>query len=170
MDIIDLITPDRIVCNSEVASKKRVIEVLSELLATGQPDLSARPIFDSLIGRERLGSTGLGHGVALPHGRFSQSQQAIGAFIKLKKGVDFDAIDRQPVDLVFGLLVPDHYTDEHLKILAYLAEMFSDQAFCQQLRDADSDQALFERLRDWQPATMRPCHEPSRAAKVFSRI
>jgi PTS system nitrogen regulatory IIA component len=156
MIITDLITRERIVCDSEVTSKKRVIEVLSERLATGQVDLSARPIFDSLIGRERLGSTGLGHGVALPHGRFSQSQQAIGAFVKLRKGVDFDAIDRQPVDLVFGLLVPDHYTDEHLKILAYLAEMFSDRPFCQQLRDTDSDQALYERLKDWQPARPAP--------------
>jgi len=156
MIITDLITRERIVCDSEVTSKKRVIEVLSERLATGQADLMARPIFDSLIGRERLGSTGLGHGVALPHGRFSQSQQAIGAFIKLRKGVDFDAIDRQPVDLVFGLLVPDHYTDEHLKILAYLAEMFSDRAFCQQLRDADSNQALYERLSAWQPAKLTP--------------
>ena len=152
MDITNLIAPERIVCDSEVASKKRVIEVLSELLATGQPDLVARPIFDSLVGRERLGSTGLGHGVALPHGRFNRSQRAIGAFVKLKKGVDFDAIDRQPVDLVFGLLVPDHYTDEHLKILAYLAEMFSDRIFCQQLRESDSDRILFERLRDWKPA------------------
>ncbi len=152
MIITDLITRERIVCDGEVTSKKRVIEVLSERLATGQADLTARPIFDSLIGRERLGSTGLGHGVALPHGRFSQSQQAVGAFIKLRKGVDFDAIDRQPVDLIFGLLVPDHYTDEHLKILAYLAEMFSDRAFCQQLRDADSDQALYEWLCNWQPA------------------
>ena len=156
MDITDLITRERIRCDSEVTSKKRVIELLSELLAIGQADLTARPIFDSLIGRERLGSTGLGHGVALPHGRFMQSQQAIGAFIKLKQGVDFDAIDRQPVDLVFGLLVPDHYTDEHLKILAYLAEMFSDRSFCQQLRETDSDQALFERLRDWRPAAMPP--------------
>jgi PTS system nitrogen regulatory IIA component len=157
MDMTDLITRERIVCDSEVTSKKRVIEVVSELLATGQADLGARPIFDSLIGRERLGSTGLGHGVALPHGRFNQSQQAIGAFVKLKQGVDFDAIDRQPVDLVFGLLVPDHYTDEHLKILAYLAEMFSDRAFCQQLRETSSDQALFEQLRDWQPvATFAP--------------
>lgn len=156
MDITDLITRERIVCDSEVASKKRVIEILSELLATGQSDLAARPIFDSLIGRERLGSTGLGHGVALPHGRFNQSQLAIGAFVKLRKGVDFDAIDRQPVDLVFGLLVPDHYTDEHLKILAYLAEMFSDRVFCQQLREADSDRLLFERLRDWKPAVINP--------------
>lgn len=152
MDITGLITRERIVCDSEMTSKKRVIEVLSELLATGQSDLTARPIFDSLIGRERLGSTGLGHGVALPHGRFNQSEHAIGAFLKLKKGVDFDAADQKPVDLVFGLLVPDHYTDEHLKILAYLAEMFSDRTFCQQLREADSDQVLFELLMRWNPA------------------
>jgi PTS system nitrogen regulatory IIA component len=154
MDIKDLINDERILCDSEVASKKRIIEVLSELLAKGQADLTARPIFDSLIGRERLGSTGLGHGVALPHGRFHLSQQAVGAFVKLKKGVDFDAIDRQPVDLVFGLLVPDHYTDEHLKILACLAEMFSDQGFCRRLREADSDRALFELLRDWAPTAL----------------
>lgn len=152
MNITDLIARERIICNSEVASKKRVIEVISELLAMGQADLTARPIFDSLISRERLGSTGLGHGVALPHGRFHQGRQAVGAFIKVAKAVDFDALDRQPVDLVFGLLVPDHYTDEHLRILSHLAEMFSDQPFCQQLRASDSDQALFERLRDWRPA------------------
>ena len=156
MDIIDLITRERIVCDSEVTSKKRVIEVLSELLATGQSDLTPRPIFDSLIGRERLGSTSLGHGVALPHGRLSLIQQAIGAFIKIGKGVDFDAIDREPVDLVFGLLVPDHYTDEHLKILAYLAEMFSERAFCQQLRESSFDHTLFERLRDWRASLTMP--------------
>lgn len=154
MDITELITRERILCDGEVTSKKRVIETLSELLAKGEPGLAARPIFDSLIGRERLGSTGLGHGVALPHGRLSQSQRAVGAFIKLKKGVDFDAIDRQPVDLIFGLLVPDHYTDEHLKILAYLAEMFSDRSFCQQLREAGSDRALFQLLGDWKPSAI----------------
>lgn len=154
MDITELISPDRILCDIESASKKRVIENLSELLSTGEADLAPRPIFDSLIGRERLGSTGLGHGVALPHGRFNQSQRAVGAFIKLKKGVDFDAIDRQPVDLIFGLLVPDHYTDEHLKILAYLAEMFSDRAFSQQLRESDSNDALFGLLVGWQPTTL----------------
>ncbi|MFZ1492775.1 MAG: PTS sugar transporter subunit IIA [Candidatus Competibacter denitrificans] len=154
MDITELITRERILCDGEVTSKKRVIETLSELLATGEPGLAARPIFDSLIGRERLGSTGLGHGVALPHGRLSQSQRAVGAFIKLKKGVDFDAIDRQPVDLIFGLLVPDHYTDEHLRILAYLAEMFSDQAFSQRLRESDSDQVLFDLLSGWKPAVL----------------
>lgn len=156
LDITDLISRERIVCDSEVTSKKRVIEVLSELLATGEADLSARPIFDSLIGRERLGSTGLGQGVALPHGRFGVIQRAIGAVVKLRKRVDFDAIDQQPVDLVFGLLVPDHYTDEHLKILAYLAEMFSDREFCRQLRESDSSQHLYEQLRDWKPPMPPP--------------
>lgn len=146
MIITDLISPERVICDSEVVSKKRVIEVLSEHLTSGKEGLTPRPIFDSLISRERLGSTGLGQGVALPHGRFNGVDHAIGAFIKLRKGVDFDAIDREPVDLVFGLLVPDHYTDEHLKILAHLAEMFSDKNFCQQLRSAGSAAELYEAL------------------------
>lgn len=156
MDIAELIIPERIACAPEASSKKRVIEMLSERLAVEQTDLNARTIFDSLIGRERLGSTGLGHGVALPHGRVSQTQQAIGAFLKLNKGVDFDALDRQPVDLIFGLLVPDHYTDEHLRILAHLAEMFSDQPFCQRLRQADCDATLYQLLHDWRPTASSP--------------
>ena len=152
MNIADLISADRVVCDRDVSSKKRALELLGHLIANEQAEFSANELFNSLIGRERLGSTGLGHGVALPHGRLSQSQRAIGAFAKLKKGVDFDAIDRQPVDLVFGLLVPEHFTDEHLKILAYLAEMFSDRDFCEQLRAAESDQDLYERLIHWRPA------------------
>ncbi len=149
MKITDLITTQRVVCNEKSTSKKRILERLGELIADGQTDCSTRAIFDSLIGRERLGSTGLGHGVALPHGRLSQSRQAIGAFIKLEQGVDFDAIDQQPVDLIFALLVPEHFTDEHLKILSYLAEMFSDRVFCEQLRATDSDQILFQRIIHW---------------------
>jgi len=154
MNITDLITADRVACNEEVTSKKRLLERLGELIASAQTEIVAGSIFDSLIGRERLGSTGLGHGVALPHGRLSQSQQAIGAFIKLKQGIDFDAIDQQPVDLVFALLVPEHFTDEHLKILSYLAEMFSDKAFCERLRATESAQTLFELLIDWRPTAL----------------
>jgi PTS system nitrogen regulatory IIA component len=150
MNITDLITARRVVCRDSISSKKRILELLSELIAPDQAGLTARSIFDSLIVRERLGSTGLGQGVALPHGRIAGLQQASGAFIKLRQGVDFDASDRQPVDLVFGLLVPEHFTDEHLKIIAYLAEMFSDKTFCQGLRVADSDALLFERLIHWQ--------------------
>jgi PTS system nitrogen regulatory IIA component len=151
MDITDLIIPERVVCNAPVSSKKRALELLGDLIASGQEALEARAIFDSLLNRERLGSTGLGHGVALPHGRLPDSEQGIGAFLKLQQGIDFDAIDQQSVDLIFALLVPEHFTDEHLKILAFLAEMFSDRDFCSQLRAADSDLAVFELLTHWNP-------------------
>lgn len=151
MDITDLIIPERVVCNAPVSSKKRALELLGNLIASGQEAPEARSIFDSLLNRERLGSTGLGHGVALPHGRLPDSEHAIGAFLKLQEGIDFDAIDQQSVDLIFALLVPEHFTDEHLKILAFLAEMFSDQDFCAQLRAADSDLTVFELLTHWNP-------------------
>lgn len=156
MNITDLITAERVVCDRDISSKKRVLELLGELIALEQTNFTGRDVFDSLIGRERLGSTGLGHGVALPHGRLSHSQHAIGAFVKLQQGIDFDAIDKKPVDLVFGLLVPEHFTDEHLKILAYLADMFSDQIFCEGLRDAESDHTLFEQLKSWKPTLFSP--------------
>lgn len=151
MNIVDLLTAERVVCIGSTVNKGRLLELLGRLLATGQTDLTASQITDSLSKRERLGSTGLGRGIALPHGRLGQGSRVIGAFIRLKQGIDFDAFDQQPVDLVFGLLVPEQFTDEHLKILAYLAEIFSDQVFCQQLRQADTDQALLERLSQWQP-------------------
>ena len=159
MIISDLIAPQRVICDAPVTSKKRVLELLGELIATSHDDLEARAIFDSLVGRERLGSTGLGNGVALPHGRLAESDQAIGAFIKLDDGVDFDAIDQQPVTLIFALLVPEHFTDEHLKILAYLAEMFSDKAFCSKLNAAQSNQVLFDLLNGWQSSDAAHYHE-----------
>ncbi len=154
MNIRDLITPDRILCDEAVSSKKRALERLGELIASADEGLSARTVFDSLIGRERLGSTGLGHGVALPHGRLGGSTAAVGAFIRLSGGVDFDAIDQQPVDMIFALLVPEHFTDEHLKIIAYLAEMFSDTALCDALRQSNDAEAIFQLMMDWQPAAM----------------
>ena len=152
MNITDLITPDRVVCRDNITSKKRTLQLLGELIASGQSGVNNQDVFDILIGRERLGSTGLGHGVALPHGRLQQSHEAIGCFVKLAKGVDFDALDRKPVDLVFALLVPEHFTDEHLKILAYLAEMFSDKAFCEKLRSTETDEELYQQLAYWKPS------------------
>ncbi len=156
MNIADLIAPARAVCRSDLTSKKRVLDLVSGLLADADEGCDSRVIFDSLIGRERLGSTGLGHGVALPHGRIPGARRGLGAFVKLQPGVDYDAIDQEPVDLVFALLVPEHYTDEHLKILAHLAEMFSDKTFCQSLREAATDAQLYERLTGWAPSTTAP--------------
>lgn len=152
MNVTNLITPDRIRCDAEVSSKKRSLELLSELLATGEPGISATQIFDKLIGRERLGSTGLGKGVALPHARLDGSEHTKGALITLKDGIPFDAVDKAPVDVLFALMVPENCTDEHLRILSGLAEMFSDQHLCERLRASESPEEMYRHVMQWQTA------------------
>ena len=149
MNINQLIAPDRVICLNEISSKKRLLEKLSQLLGLGAVGYDPMDIFNRLVERERLGSTGLGHGVALPHGRFGNKNQTIGAFIKLDKGVNFDCPDNAPADLLFALLVPEQHTNEHLQVLASLAGMFSDNAFCQDLRTCHSDEELFKHLSGW---------------------
>lgn len=147
MQINDLFHPARIACKQNCTSKKRSLEILSRLLADSTPDLTEGEIFDSMIGRERLGSTGLGKGVALPHGRIKGLTRPLGALLTLEQGIDFDAIDKQPVDLLFALLVPEESTEEHLQILAALAGLFSQPTLCQQIRsseDADSCHTLLQ--------------------------
>lgn len=150
MNITDILSPDYIACAATAVSKKRALEEISELIAGNNAPLSPNDIFDSLLSRERLGSTGIGHGVAIPHGRVHNVNKTIGAFIQLSNGIDFDAIDGNPVNLLFALLVPEESTDEHLKILALLAEMFSDEAFCQQLGNAASTNEIYNLLTNWQ--------------------
>jgi PTS system nitrogen regulatory IIA component len=135
---------ERIGCNVEAASKKRVLEQLGQRLAEAVPDLNQDMVFDALLDRERLGSTGLGKGIALPHARMPQITKALAAFIQLPEGIDFDAIDNQPVDLAFAMLVPEEATDEHLQLLAKLAQMFNDQDFCAALRRATTASELYQ--------------------------
>lgn len=150
MQFSDIITPERVAAKVSVASKKRALETLGEMFATQSPgDLGAHAIFDSLLARERLGTTAIDHGVAIPHGRISESKETIGAFLQLVEGVDCDAFDHQPVDLMFALLVPEESTEEHLQLLARLAQMFSDTELREKLRSADSSQALYDLLIDW---------------------
>jgi PTS system nitrogen regulatory IIA component len=151
MQISDLLAPERTVRGVAATSKKRVLDEVSAMLAKVVPGLGQAAIFDSLIGRERLGSTGLGHGVAIPHGRVAGIERAVGCFLRLDQGVDFDAIDGAPVDLVFVLLVPEHYTDEHLQILSLLAEMFSDEGLLIRLRTAADGAQLHRLLVSWRP-------------------
>jgi PTS system nitrogen regulatory IIA component len=150
MQLTDLLVPERVSCDNQASSKKRVLETLSEMIAQGQETLDKNEVFDSLLSRERLGSTGLGHGVAIPHGRLKESDKTIGAFIKLEEGIDYDAMDQQPVDLLFALLVPEHSTEEHLQLLAKLAEMFSDADVVKRLRKAHSSTALLDIVEEWQ--------------------
>lgn len=151
MKITDILSPDRIAIAASPASKKKALEEISELFAGSDAPLSPHDIFESLLARERLGSTGIGHGVAIPHGRVRNVKQTMGAFTQLSEGIDFDAIDGEPVRLLFTLLVPEESTNEHLNILAMLAEMFNDKGFCQQLSDADSKEKIFNLLSHWQP-------------------
>ena len=148
MQIAEILTPARVAVSSGISSKKGVLEELARLIAEDTSDLTQTEIFDSLCARERLGSTGLGHGVAIPHGRLKGGKQTLGAFIQLHDGVDYDAVDQQPVDLLFALLVPEESTDEHLQILARLAEMFSDTDLVARLRRASSSNRLYELLKD----------------------
>jgi PTS system nitrogen regulatory IIA component len=150
MKLAQLISKDSVVCNADVSSKKRALEFLADLLAKASGTTDTLDIFQHLTEREKLGSTSLGHGVAIPHARTSGSDRAIGAFIKLEQGIDFDSPDNKPTDLLFALMVPEHYTDEHLEILSGLASCFSDEALCQSLRSATTSQELYDRLTGWQ--------------------
>lgn len=151
MQIADILTPDRILCHVQANSKKRVLEYFSKLLATETNSLSSREIYDGLLVRERLGSTGIGRGVAIPHARVDKNTATLGAFLQIEQGVDYDAIDRQPVDLFFALVVPEACTEEHLQVLAQLAEMFNDAEFRDKLRMLDDCDAKYRLLTTWQP-------------------
>ena len=141
----NFLTENTVATGVEVQSKKRLLEFIAELFAEQNSQTQANDIFERLIERERLGSTGLGKGIALPHARIDGLDQASAVFVKLQESIDFDAIDNQPVDLVIALLVPNDANDEHLKILAGLAQFFSDDDNCALLRKTD-DQALLAEI------------------------
>ncbi|MBK5931641.1 PTS sugar transporter subunit IIA [Halochromatium salexigens] len=144
---LTLITEPRIRCRVEVTSKKRLLESLAELLAPAGPQCSPSAVFDLLNERERLGSTGLGEGVALPHARIAGIDDSVGAFVQLEQGVSFDAPDDRPVDLAFGLLVPEAATEAHLGLLAGLAERFNDPRLRAALREAHDASTLLALLQ-----------------------
>ncbi len=146
MNIADIVAPERVRLAEDVQSKKRALEQLAEILTQGTPYLTASEIFNGLIGREKLGSTGIGDGVAIPHARMKGADECIGAFMRLPQPVDFESNDEQPVDLIFGLIVPDKSTEAHLDMLRKLAETFSVNQALAELRDAADDSALHSAL------------------------
>ncbi|MFT4046456.1 MAG: PTS sugar transporter subunit IIA [Solimonas sp.] len=152
MKIAEILSAERVSLEHTFTSKKKALEELSQLLARGVDGVSPGDILGSLTAREKLGSTGLGHGVAIPHGRLAGIDGSIGAFMRLKHPLDYEAHDGHPVDLIFGLLVPQGATEAHLKHLAAIAEMFSDEAFCKKAREAVDNKALFQIISDYQPA------------------
>ncbi len=144
MDIQSIITPGRTLCGIEGISKKRALEILANTIAEDVPDIDADDLFRRLIARERLGSTGIGQGIAIPHCRIDTSDGTLGALITLKEPIDFDAIDSEPVDVLFAMLVPEQAGDEHLRTLASLASSLNEADYRKRLREAKTDRELYE--------------------------
>jgi len=139
-----LINADNIICHDSAPSKKRIIENLSQLLARNTKTTSADTIFQALFERERLGSTGLGKGVAIPHARIPGINHTIAAMMTLASPVSYDSADNKSVDIVFGLLVPEDENEQHLEQLAQLVTLFRDPKICTTLRKANSAAQVFE--------------------------
>lgn len=127
----------------QCSSKKRALEIISEIAAqhTGQ---NATELFECMLSREKMGSTGIGNGIAIPHARMTDSEQAVAVLIQCAEPIEFDAIDNRPVDLLFALLVPEDQCKEHLKTLSCMAERLNDKQILKQLRHAKSDQELYD--------------------------
>ncbi|WP_456408118.1 PTS sugar transporter subunit IIA [Thiolapillus sp.] len=142
----DLLHLDQIGLSSSAASKKRALEAIAALLAAGTNTPSTEAIYEKLLERERLGSTGMNHGIALPHARIKGINKPTGAFLQLAEGIDFDALDSKPVDLIFGLLVPEQATEAHLELLASLARLFNKPQLCAQVRQATSAEQILHLL------------------------
>jgi len=151
MNLIATLLPvSNVLVDVEVSSKKRVFEQAG-LLFENNHGIARSQVFDSLFAREKLGSTGLGKSVAIPHGRIKGLKEAIGAMVRTRQPVPFDAPDGENVSLIFVLLVPDRATDLHLQILSELAQMFSDKAFRERLMIAQSAEEMHRLITDWQP-------------------
>ena len=141
MEITELIGPDGVVANLRVTSKKQALQELAKRAAelTGQPE---RAIFEVLVERERLGTTGVGNGIAIPHGKLADLDRLYGLFARIETPIDFDAIDEQPVDLICVLLAPETAGADHLKALARVSRLLRDRVVCDKLRGTDSAEAI----------------------------
>lgn len=148
--IAKLLPASNILLDADLTSKKRIFEQAGLLLENNE-SISRNLIFDSLFAREKLGSTGLGQGVAIPHGRIKGLKAATGAMIRVQSAVPFDAPDGQNVKLIFVLLVPERATDEHLQILSELAQMFCDKPFRERLLGAATAAELHQLINLWEP-------------------
>ncbi len=147
MEISDLIEPRAVMANVRAANKKQALQEIARRASevTGEPE---RAIFDVLIERERLGTTGVGSGIAIPHGKLAALKRLYGVFARLETAIDFESIDGQPVDLVFLLLAPAGAGADHLKALARVSRLLRDRAVCEKLRGSDNAEALYALLTE----------------------
>ena len=144
MSIESILTKDCVCAKMSASSKKKVLENIAQLFSEHVAELNADDLFTSFINRERLGSTGIGHGIAIPHCRFDTGGKSYCACITLEESIDFDAVDNAPVDIIFAMLVPTDAESSHLQTLAGLAEKLQNPTFIAQIRRARSNEQLFE--------------------------
>jgi PTS system nitrogen regulatory IIA component len=147
MEIVDLITPKSVIANLRATSKKQALQELARFAAglTGEQE---RAIFEVLLERERLGTTGVGAGVAIPHGKLAGLKHLYGVFARLETPIDFESVDEQPVDLIFLLLAPESAGADHLKALARVSRLLRDREMCEKLRGSDTGDAIYALLTD----------------------
>ncbi|WP_277960884.1 PTS IIA-like nitrogen regulatory protein PtsN [Pseudomonas sp. RIT-To-2] len=145
-----ILTPGRSLVNVPGGSKKKAIETIATFFAREVPGLEMQVVFDSLIAREKLGSTGFGNGIAIPHCRLPGLTSPVSALLHLEHKIDYDAIDGAPVDLIFVLLVPQEATNEHLALLSQIASMLDRADVRERLRSAKSSEALYQVVLDEQ--------------------
>ncbi|WP_076539188.1 PTS IIA-like nitrogen regulatory protein PtsN [Shewanella sp. UCD-KL21] len=143
MELRTILQPACTTCATP-GSKKKVLELISNLMAAQYPTLSSQAIFESLIAREKMGSTGIGNGIAIPHGRLDNIEEPIAILIKCEEPIAFDAIDKQPVDILFALLVPAEQCQQHLSTLSSMAEKLSDKLILKRLRKSHDATELYQ--------------------------
>ena len=142
MEIRDILQPEAVIAGLKVTSKKQALQELARH-AAAVTGVNERKIFETLLERERLGTTGVGNGIAIPHGKLSELTRLYGVFARIDKPIDFDSIDEQPVDLVFLLLAPEAAGADHLKALARVSRLLRDAATCEKLRGAKTADGLY---------------------------
>jgi len=146
--IIKILPLENVVADLEASNKKRAFEQVG-LLFENHQGIARATVYDALFDREKLGSTGLGQGIAIPHGRIKGLKEARGAFLRLKTPVPYEAPDGLPVNLMFVLLVPEAATEKHLQLLSELAQMFSDKVFREALLAAPDNAAIHAQFEQW---------------------
>jgi nitrogen PTS system EIIA component len=148
--ISKLLQPEFVLLDLDVVSKKRVFEQVG-IIFENHRHIARAQVYDSLFAREKLGSTGLGHGIAIPHGRLKNGRETLAAFVRTKDPIPFDAPDGNPVRLIFVVLVPEHATETHLQILSELAQMFSEKSLRDQLLECSDPLEAHRLLTEWSP-------------------
>ncbi len=148
MSLRNILAPGHALCGVPGTSKKRTLEYIANFISHNQPSLDAKELFNQLVMREKLGSTGIGNGFAIPHCRMANCERPEALFLRLAEPIDFDAPDRQPIDLVFALVVPEDETEKYLEFLRQVAEQFSNESLCQELRESTDNETLYRLLTD----------------------